>query len=474
MNENIRQTNQPRIAKKYIWLFLGRVIPLAALFLITIIYSRQLSYSDYGTFQSVWMYANIINVIISFGFSSIILSTNLSFLFSFIKNNRRLITVFYTVLWITGLAVFFFFSKNFNSGQKTLLVGFIIIQNIITVAETLLIKRHREKLSFIINFFYSMLFFGWHLYILLSHYSLVNLIAGITGISIAKLVAILLVPSKQDDYEKVADEKHFLQHWGYLGINEILGVISKWIDKIFLLYLLTTADFAVFFNGAFEIPLFGLLISVAGSLMLIEFSGNLRTTHKIQGLFRETFKMLSTIVFPLFFFLFFFREELFSFIFKDKYNASVPIFAISIFILPLRINNYSVILQCFSDGRKIMLGSFIDIIIALVLMIALYPLMGSRGIALSIVVSTYCQVFYYLWHSAAILKVPVSGLLPLQNLGVKFVIMLTLYLAIFLALQNTPVNMKLLVSGIFTTAVTVIGILTYFKTFVKNNYGYTS
>ena len=137
-----------------------------------------------------------------------------------------------------------------------------------------------------------------------------------------------------------------------LGINEILGVISKWIDKVFLLYLLTASDFAVFFNGSFEIPLFGLLISVAGSLMLIEFSANIKMTGKIQAIFRETFNMLSAIVFPLFFFLFF-SGEIFSLVFKDKYNASVPIFAISIFILPLRINNYSVILQCFSQGKKL-------------------------------------------------------------------------------------------------------------------------
>ena len=462
------------LKQKKIWLFTGRAMPVIVLFLIAILYSRRLSYDDYGTFQSVWMYANIVNVIISFGFSSVILSTNLSFLFLFIKNNRKLITGFYIALWIAGLTVFFFFAKNFNTTKKFLLIAFIIIQNIITVAETLLIKQGREKLSFAINFFYSLLFLGWHLYILLSHYNLANLIAGITAISIVKLVVILLVPVKSENYEEVDDEKHFLAHWIYLGMNEVLGVISKWVDKVFLLYLLTASDFAVFFNGSFEIPLFGLLISVAGSLMLIEFSANITMTDKIQALFRESFNMLSTIVFPLFFFLFFFREEIFSLIFKDKYNASVPIFAISIFILPLRINNYSVILQCFSQGKKIMMGSLIDIVIALILMISLYPFMGSRGIALSIVISTYCQVFYYLWHSAAILKIPVSRLLPVQNLVIKFGIMFILYLVIFLLLQNSSIPVKLLVAVVFTTLVTGIGMWGYFKTFLKNNYGYTS
>ena len=473
MNNTIAQTYKPFIARKYIWLFSGRVVPLLALFLIAIIYSRQLSYYDYGTFQSVWMYANIVNVIISFGFSSIIFSTNLSFLFSFIKNNRKLIIWFHTILWITGLGIFFFFAKNFDTTQKILVIAYMAIQNIITVAEALLIKQGREKRSFFINLFYSLLFFMWHLYILLSHYSLNNLIAGITAVSIVKLIAILLVRVKTEDYAKVSEEKHFIRHWGYLGISEVLGVISKWIDKVFLLYLLTASDFAVFFNGSFEIPLFSLLISVAGSLMLIEFSANIPMTDKIQAIFRESFNMLSTIVFPLFFFLFFFREEIFSFAFNDKYNASIPIFAISIFILPLRINNYSVILQSFSQGKKVMMGSLIDIIIALILMISLYPLMGSKGIALSIVISTYCQVLYYLWHSAAILKIPVSGLLPLQRLAVKFGFMFILYLVIFLLLQNSTIPVKLIVAILFTMAIMGIGIWGYLKTFLKNNYGHT-
>src|SRR5450631_1519138 len=170
MNDQVG--NKTKLIEKSFWLFTGRALPVIILFFITILYSRRLNYSDYGTFQSVWMYANIVNVIISFGFSSVILSTNLSFLFLFIKNNRKIITTFYTILSAGGLIVFFFLAKNFNTSVKLWLIVFIIIQNIITVAETLLIKRGKEKVSFIINVFYSLLFFGCHLYILLSHYSL--------------------------------------------------------------------------------------------------------------------------------------------------------------------------------------------------------------------------------------------------------------------------------------------------------------
>jgi O-antigen/teichoic acid export membrane protein len=277
----------------------------------------------------------------------------------------------------------------------------------------------------------------------------------------------ILIPSKRESYKEPASEKHFLNHWIYLGLNDVVGVVSKWIDKAVLLYLLTTADFAIFFNGSFEIPLFGLLISVTGSFLLIEISGNLHLSDKIIKLFRENFNALSTIVFPLFFFLFFFQKDLFSIVFNDKYNASLPIFAISIFILPIRINNYSTILQCFSQGKKILWGSMLDISIAIILMLILYPIMDTKGIALAIVIATYCQVVYYLWHSAKILHTSISKIVPLKKIILKFFGILFLFACLFFLLTETGSKTKLLISIPFTGIIILAGILPYLKFFFK-------
>ncbi|HVZ96283.1 MAG TPA: oligosaccharide flippase family protein [Chitinophagaceae bacterium] len=431
--------------------------------MITVIFSRKLNYNDYGTFQSVWMYANIVNVIVSFGFSSVLLSANLPFFFRFVKENKKTIISFYTILSIICFSAFFLLAKNFDSTLKLLLIGFMIVQNIITVAETLLLKRHGEIASFIINVFYSLLFFGCHIAVLLVHYSLSVLMISLVILSALKLAAIYSIPARSEDFAPAPEENNFMHHWIFLGLTEILGVISRWIDKVFLLYLLTASDFAVFFNGSFEIPFFGLLISVAGSLMMIEFSGSLYQKDKIISVFKETADMLSSIVFPLFFFLFFFRYDLFSFIFKDKYNDSVPIFAISIFILPLRINNYSVMLQCFSLGKKVLTGAIIDIIIALALMIILYPAMGSRGIVLSIVISTYIQTLYFLWESAKLVHTTIFNILPLRKLLTKFLLLLVIYFCCSSLVSSLSVILKIAVATIVTLITIAAGTWSYLK-----------
>jgi len=440
-------------------------MPLVALFLITIIYSRKLTYDDYGKFQSVWMYTNIINVIISFGIASVILSTELGFLMAFIKSNRRKLMLFYLALWISGLVTFFFLAKNFDSSLKFLLIVFIIIQNIGSVADNLLIKKGKEKISGIINFFYAFLFFGWHMYILNIGYSLYHLVAGITIISAIRFIIISIISSRKKESNLTLANNQFLSHWGFLGLNDSLGVLAKWIDKLFLLYLLTAAEFAVFFNGSIEIPLFGLLVGVTGNFLAIEISANLRNSRTIIELYKQSFHVLSNIVFPLFLFLFFFREDLFSLAFEEKYNASLPIFVISIFILPLRINSYSVILQCLSQGKRVLFGSLLDLSIAIILMAVLYPLLGTKGVALSVVISTYCQSYYYLWHSSKLLNTTVLHLLPLKKLGIRFLKIFAFYLVLSFALYNFSESYRLIAAIPITAGIVILGLIKYFKTY---------
>lgn len=471
MINSVNQNYKSLIAQKSSYLFFGRALPVLVLFLITIIYSRRLSYEDYGKFQSVWIYTNIINVVISFGITSILLSSGLSSLFNFINRNKKIITGFYISLSIITLTLFFFYAKNFITSTKWLLILFIIIQNITTVAETLLIKNHKEKISSVINFFYSLLFFVWHYYVLINTYNLNNLITGIIIITFIKCIVIFFIKGERDTIYTPTDDKIFFKHWVYLGVNDVLGVIARWVDKIFLLYLLSPADFALFFNGSFEIPLFGVMVSVVGSIMLIEISKNILFTEKTVSLFNNNFLLMSGIVFPLFFFLLFYNAELFSLLFKDKYNASIPIFIISIFILPLRINSYSVILQCYSRGDKIMFGSVMDLCIAMLLMLIMYPLLGTRGIALSIVIATYCQAFYYLFQSATVINKSIFDLIPVKFLVVNFTILLMIFAAVYFAMHNVGMYMKLF-AGLLTLIICIVfGVIYFFKKNSLKDYG---
>lgn len=401
-----------RLGNKLIAVFTGKILPVLSLSIIMILFSRKLSYNDYGQFQMLWIYCNITSVLISFGLSSVILSTSFNYFISFFKTYKRNIFLLYTFGTIITFVAFYFTAKHLSSQIKWLLIIFIFLQCICTLIDTLLIKKNLFKVYLFINFIYTPLFFVIHLYFFYNNYLLYQLIFCITFLSFVKAIYIFFIPKKMfaSDNSKAPD--NFISNWLFIGINEITGIVARWLDKIFLLYLLSSANFAIFFNGAFEIPLFGILISSIENIMLTNMSADILNKQAAKNIFKESFKILSIIAFPLFFFLLTMHSEAFDIIFKNKYNASIPVFLISIFIIPIRITHYGVILQCYGQSKKITFGALMDIGLSLLLMFILYPLMGTRGVALAIVISTYLQAGYYLWQSAVIMQVKINVLIP--------------------------------------------------------------
>lgn len=419
------------LKKNFIPVFIGRLLPILILVVISILYSRKLSYDDYGTFQTFWIYSNILNIIVAFAMPSIILA-NREVVFHFFTNAfQKKIGLFYVGLYVAVAVVFYLSVHNLSPAIKCCILVFIALQFASTLADTFLIKRNQLNLYFTANFIYSILFLAIHLYFYFNAFDLQLLIYGLLGLVTAKTLLLFFVKKPAVDAYDSTAANIFFKNWLYLGTNEIVGVIARWLDKMYVVFLLSAANFAIFVNGTIEIPLFAVLISAAETFMLTKISHNIADKKRSALIFKESFKLLSFISFPVFFMLLIAHEEAFAIVFNNRYNASVPIFLISIFIIPLRINHYSVILQCYHASNKILAGAVIDILLALVLMTFLYPAFGVAGVALAIVVSTYVQVFYYLWQSAKLIKVGMGNLVPFAFLAKLFFGLALLYLCFF-------------------------------------------
>lgn len=413
--------NKP-IDRTYFSMVAGRMLPMVALLLVTIFYSHGLSLENYAIFQSVWMYSNIISVIMGYGITTIIFSTNVGPLISFVRKHKKNILIFYSTLWTISLLVFLIVT-SFPDSLKWWIVFFFVLQNANTITETWLIKNNGGRIYFYLNLGYSLLFLVWHLIILNIGYHLLYLIMGITGLSIIKLcILVRLTKQGSTPVHEPAYNRKLAWHWAFAGTNDVLGILGKWIDKLVLIYILVPADFAIFFNGSIEIPLFAILVGMTGNYMMLQMSKTPGDNSRMKVIFRENFLLLSSVIFPLFFFLFFFRNDLFLILFGKKYLASVPVFAVTILILPLRINHYSGILQVFAKSNLVSLGAVIDLIIAILMIFILYPIYGMQGAAAALVVSTLIQITFYLLISASLLKIDLKEMVPFLSLIIRFVI----------------------------------------------------
>lgn len=452
--------------KNLIPIFVARLLPLLTLIIISILYSRKLSYDAYGEFQSFWIYSNILNIIIAFALPSIILANREIVFNYFLQKFKIKIWLWYLILFACVAAVFYISITNLSSAIKIYTLVFILLQFVTVIIDTLLIKRNQLTIYLSANIIYSAIFFGVHLYFYFALFNLQILILWLICLLAAKSLLLFFIKKSIPDSYNSYLHRIFFKNWLFLGCNEIVGVIARWLDKLYVVFLLSNANFAVFVNGTIEIPLFAVLISAAETFMLTKISHNIADRQNAALVFKETFKLLSYVSFPVFFMLLISHNEAFSIIFNNKYNESVPIFLISIFIVPLRINHYTVILQCYNKTNKILAGSLMDIILALLLMTLFYPTMGVAGVALSIVVSTYFQVFYYIWESAKLIQARIRDLVPFIFL-LKLLLSLTIvyFCFFFLKYYFSPLHFLLI-----SIALTAFVITVFLKNYLFSKY----
>jgi O-antigen/teichoic acid export membrane protein len=384
---------------------------------IIFLYARNLSVVDYGLYQSVWLYINIASVISLFGLPALILSSPANAIAGWIKENKKYFLFFFGMLNFIPLAYILLAVTEYNFTTRVLLITLTVVQNIAVLIETAAIKKEKEKLVLITNLIFTAGYILCHLIILYANYSLQLLLAALIFIFIIKAALQYYFTRDVATDKSTILLKQLNRQWLYLGLNDVAGVIFKWLDKWVILYFISVAQFAVYFNGSYEIPVFGLMLSAAGSVMLVEMSRqNTAIAEKAKTLFKSSSVLLSSIVFPSFCFLFFYHIEFFTFIFSTKYAAAIPVFLISIFILPVRITNYTTVLQVYNRNDLILKGAVLDLIVAIVLMLILYPLLQLKGLAAAFVLSTYIQAGYYLWHTGKLIDKKISYFFPFRNL----------------------------------------------------------
>jgi O-antigen/teichoic acid export membrane protein len=287
------------------------------------------------------------------------------------------------------------------------------------------IKLGKDIQVFFSNMLYTFLFLVIHIGVLYHKpFSIPLLVFLLSLLSLFRLGWLFVrnvFPITSTEETRADMQNVYHRQWIYLSLNETFETFSKHIDKIFLLWLLSASAFAIYFNGAYEIPLLSILISVSGTFLTVQAKQQDMDDSGILSMFYKSSLLLSIVLFPLFFFLQLNAHVIFDALFKGKYNASVPVFLISSWIIPLRIANYTAILQTKLKSEFIFRGSMIGLAVKIVACILFYSFWNANGVAMAVVVGTLVQISFYLVHSAGAVKVRPADILPFNKLLFCFV-----------------------------------------------------
>ncbi len=410
------------LARRGAFLLAARIFPALALLLVMVWYSRLLSPEAYGLYQNTWVRYGLLSTLACLGIPTVAQVIGPAEMTAGLQASSRKTRAGFGLLF--GLSVFLFVFWNLAYLPPLLGAAFFSTWALATLAEGLALGQRRYRLVSAVNLGASVLFVALHGCFRADPLWLFGSLAAL-----AALRALLFWQVLRPHFRKTAGAgsttrpASLTRLWRDLAVYDLIQQSSRLLDKALVGFLMVPALSAVYFNGAQEVPFLPLLLGAAGSAFLHQAADATGTDAAGKAAFiRATGHWLAAFVFPLFWFLMLAREPLFEVVFGPKYQASVPIFAMTTLVLPLRAYPFSAMLQHFRHTRWVLLGAAGDLVLATLLAFVLYPLLGLPGIALAFALSTLCMVLFYTWKTVQLTGLSLSALFPLRQWAAQFLL----------------------------------------------------
>jgi O-antigen/teichoic acid export membrane protein len=420
----------------------GAFILLTELFRVTttlvtgMILSRLLTKADYGAFGQAFMIYTL--------FSTVLCLSLPQSLYYFIPRAKaeekprvmsQTMILMVVLAGITSLAMYFstpFLAGKMNNPELILLMkvmSFYPLADMISqIVIPALVSIDRANISAIFGTIFSVaritgivvpLLLG--LSLMASLEIMVLVVFGTTLLGLILLVVFFRVKSLWFNMFFLREQLNYaIPMAGALAIGLIGRQLDKWIISLFF----GPEQYAVFSNGAQELPIVGVVTAGMASAILpemVKFAGENKILDAL-GLWKRSSRVCALVMFPTFVLSLFLSQELMILLFSRKYIDSTYPFIVYLFVLPMRVVIFAAVLRAMSQTRPIMIGAVLALAVNTVLGVGLLKLLGTGGMGLLIpagasVISQYLSAWYLLHMIKKVSGVPIGQLLPWGPLG---------------------------------------------------------
>lgn len=446
------QTKQNSFIGNSAIILIVRTCNIVSSLLVMLLMSNLMSTTEYGAYQTFWIQLSILSVICGMGIAvwAFTYSINeLSYIVSNISRNK--IYLYFSAIFIIAFG-FSFYQVHYNEilfDSYILLLPTIIYFVCFTlnvILDSLLIIAKKLKLLVAMSVLYALFYTFIHVAYIFGKIEWNNAISLLAIVAVSKFcwmffsIKNLLFVKQNVASNEIISLATVKKLWLNIGFNDIFQFTIKWLDKLIVTLILSKEIAAVYVNATYEIPVFSLVASSVYSASLIKLNAIKGKKYEIVDFLRNTSTLLGIFTFASLCYFYFFAEEFFTTIFSKKYLGGVAIFMVAIMKLPCKNFNLTGYLQHANRGDLINKGAILDAIISIALMYPLYLLWGLPGMALSIVVSTFAQVFYYNYHSANLLEISMLKLMPYNRWLIQLLVFGVLSYTIHLLLTKSGLS----------------------------------
>lgn len=190
-----------------------------------------------------------------------------------------------------------------------------------------------------------------------------------------------------------------------LGLATMLGTITLQLDKLIVSSMCTPEQFAVYSNGAIEIPLIGVITGSIATIILADMAISCKCGRFDEALelFRKAAILSGMLLLPAMVFLLVFADDFIVILYSDRYLESVTPFRIYLLALPIRIVFYGSALMALGMTKVILWRSIGDLLVNACLSVVLVYYMGYLGAAIATLLTLY------LWTAPFNIKMIAKG-----------------------------------------------------------------
>jgi len=461
----------------------GRSIEKITILLLTIILSRYLTKFDYGTYRQFLLISSTLTLMFAIG-----LPASINYFIPRLDTNKQKMFISQTILVLILLGLilglFLIIGKSYISAlfnnQKIesliiLLALFSFLSLPITIYHNFFISINKAKLTGLLSIIFGLLKFIFMLVPVILGLSLNYIIISLVLFTFFQFIVIIFnVVNSYDNFRikfsnsLLREQLHFALP---LGMAAIVGILIRKTDQIMVSSFFPPDQYAIYANGAMEIPFLTILTSSAMAVLtpFLVKSYNDGNKKAFVDKWNNSLAKISLIIFPITIFLMFFSKEAMIVLFSRKYAESSSIFRIYLLIEFCRITIFGNILLALGKSKLIFLYTVVTFFLNIILNFIFIKTLGLIGPVIATVLSVYFMNFLQLRKISAILRIKVKNIWPWKKL-----IVLAVSVCIFASITYTIKFLQrddifnLFIGGSFFSIIYLIYILKFYKEYIPN------
>jgi len=417
----------------------GKVITMFTGMVMAAILARLFTKVDYAAYKQTTLVYNFALPFLTLGFPSA--------LYYFIPRNkgkeRSVLTsnlilllpigiLFVLFLWCGGSKLIANFFKNPSLNQLLLVyTPYILLSLPVASLGACLIACKRVKTLVAYNTIFKVVSLICIVSILILWRTP---LAAISGIVIS--MCIMFVPALYLMYKSTGlgnwlpTKENMAEQINYsvpLGLSGLFGIASLYLDKLVVGKLCPPEQFAVYINGAMQLPFISMITGSVTAILIPEFAGMYQRKEysEILSLWNRAMVKCSLIIFPIMIFLFIMAPSLMRILYSAAYEDSAIPFRIFLLLLPVKITSWGAIFMAAGKNKLFLYRSIMELFLNVGVSIIMIKKFGSIGAAFATVLVVYLWTVTYNIHFVSkILKTHLRMVIPVQTLLKIFILSL--------------------------------------------------